>query len=176
MSPSAFRSSEVTAASNAEDRKRPETNASSASASTLDALAHLRQCRADHLVLLMGDVLRVMLFKFSWTSARCFLTVVEGDADVQIKVTVAKRRRVREFIFHLGNLQAEAAAVQFDQHLQKVGSLTQDSQRERDLSGCSSPLLSVVIVRELARPRRPRPLARVRHVITQLLQRFDQNL
>ena len=34
--------------------------------------------------------------------------VVEGYTDVQIKVAVAHGRRAREFILHLGNLQADA--------------------------------------------------------------------
>ena len=47
----------------------------------------------------------------SWNSAMCVLAVVEADADVQIKVAVAHGRRAREFIFHLGDLQADAAAL-----------------------------------------------------------------
>ena len=58
-----------------------------------------------------------------------FSAVVEAHADVQIHVAVAERRRVRELVFQLSDLQPEAAAVQFSQHLQKVGGVLEQNCR-----------------------------------------------
>ena len=71
--------------------------------------------------------------------------VVEADADVQIKVAVAHGRRAREFILHLGNLQADTCEP--IQDVEKfVGRLTQNSS-SREIFEITS--VAAVVVGEL---------------------------
>ena len=75
----------------------------------------------------------------------CVLAVVEADADVQIKVAVAHGRRAREFILHLGDLQADACEPIQDVE-QFVGGLTQNSS-SREIFEITS--VAAVVVGEL---------------------------
>ena len=81
--------------------------------------------------------------------------VVEGDADVQIKVAVAHGRRAREFIFHLGDLQADASEPLQDVE-QVVSGLTQNRCPREILN--SMPQGAAIIVLELLQPLGSGPL------------------